>query len=566
MRAISSANPNRNGSWFTKESMERSIGTFVNKPILGYFKQGDFVSHNGEWKVDGETDLPYFDTWDTEGERILGIIRESDERKIIQGSDGLYWITFTCALWSQYNFKQVKRLIKDARRAKKNGGPAKNISVEVDILDYEMLENGVMKINEFELIGVTILGSRNGIKVEPGIENAELSVVDVMGRELYDRQVQALRLAYEKLDNSTEVKEEKNMEEVLNSTEEFEQNVATEEVVTDTSISETSDSSTENFEDTCSETEGASCECGTAAEAEEACGEERTDECGGKCEEVCPDCGKAPCECEEKAVECGGTHEAMDAESCEAKETIREENSCEECEECEHAPMRDVAWLISSFDWQDGDIAECLEYYQNAPEEIDNREYIINVLARSLASVRGIMADLTALAAVIAEGRVEDEKITYERKLQEYPDHYAVIKAYESLLDEKKEVEEKLSVASEQIAKFEHAEFVSEAKKLIASSKISKEIGAEFSQKCESGEIASLEDLRVKVAMALLEQNMATPAEESAEGVINENTGVEVSFSAPVSAPDTSSVFASKEDSKKSSMSSWDRLRDYTGK
>jgi len=404
MRAISSANPNRNGSWFTKESMERSIGTFVNKPILGYFKQGDFVSHNGEWKVDGETDLPYFDTWDTEGERILGIIRESDERKIIQGSDGLYWITFTCALWSQYNFKQVKRLIKDARRAKKNGGPAKNISVEVDILDYEMLENGVMKINEFELIGVTILGSRNGIKVEPGIENAELSVVDVMGRELYDRQVQALRLAYEKLDNSTEVKKEKNMEEVLNSTEEFEQNVATEEVVTDTSISETSDSSTENFEDTCSETEGASCECGAAVEAEEACGEERTDECGGKCEEVCPDCGKAPCECEEKAVECGGRHEAIDAEPCEEKETIREENSCEECEECEHAPMRDVAWLISSFDWQDGDIAECLEYYQNAPEEIENREYIINVLSRSLNSVRGILADLTNLAAVIAEG------------------------------------------------------------------------------------------------------------------------------------------------------------------
>ena len=564
MRAISSANPNRNGSWFTKESMERSIGTFVNKPILGYFKQGDFVSHNGEWKVDGETDLPYFDTWDTEGERILGIIRESDERKIIQGSDGLYWITFTCALWSQYNFKQVKRLIKDARRAKKNGGPAKNISVEVDILDYEMLENGVMKINEFELIGVTILGSRNGIKVEPGIENAELSVVDVMGRELYDRQVQALRLAYEKLDNSTEVKEEKNMEEVLNSTEEFEQNVATEEVVTDTSISETSDSSTENFEDTCSETEGASCECGTAAEADEACGEERTDECGGKCEEVCPDCGKAPCECEEKAVECGGRHEAVDAESCEAKETIREENSCEECEECEHAPMRDVAWLISSFDWQDGDIAECLEYYQNAPEEIENREYIINVLSRSLNSVRGILADLTNLAAVIAEGQVDDEKLTYESKLQQYPDHYALIKAYEKLDGEKAAIENELQSASEIIAKFEHAEFVASAKKLIASSKISSEIATEFTQKCESGEINSLDDLRVKVAMALLEQNMATAPEQVQE---EETDGAsEMSFSAPISTPDTNSVFTKKEDSKKASVSSWDRLRDYANR
>ena len=70
MKAISSANPNVNGSWFTKESMERSLGTFVNKPVLGYFKNDDFVSHNGEWVYDPETDSDYFDT--SNGERILG--------------------------------------------------------------------------------------------------------------------------------------------------------------------------------------------------------------------------------------------------------------------------------------------------------------------------------------------------------------------------------------------------------------------------------------------------------------------------------------------------------------
>lgn len=48
MKAISSANPNRNNSWFTRESMEKGIKTFKNKPILGYFENGDFVSHNGE--------------------------------------------------------------------------------------------------------------------------------------------------------------------------------------------------------------------------------------------------------------------------------------------------------------------------------------------------------------------------------------------------------------------------------------------------------------------------------------------------------------------------------------
>ena len=61
MKVISDANPNNNGSWFTVESMQKALPTFKNKPILGYFNNGDFVSHNGEWKKDtGTTDSsPY---------------------------------------------------------------------------------------------------------------------------------------------------------------------------------------------------------------------------------------------------------------------------------------------------------------------------------------------------------------------------------------------------------------------------------------------------------------------------------------------------------------------------
>ena len=62
MRAISTANPNRNNSWFTKESLLGSKDSFKNKPILGYWENGDFVSHNGEWKEDPETKLDYWDT------------------------------------------------------------------------------------------------------------------------------------------------------------------------------------------------------------------------------------------------------------------------------------------------------------------------------------------------------------------------------------------------------------------------------------------------------------------------------------------------------------------------
>ena len=59
MRAISTANPNRNNSWFTEDSLERSKETFINKPILGYFENGDFVSHNGDWSYDSETAMEY---------------------------------------------------------------------------------------------------------------------------------------------------------------------------------------------------------------------------------------------------------------------------------------------------------------------------------------------------------------------------------------------------------------------------------------------------------------------------------------------------------------------------
>ena len=83
MRAISSANPNRNNSWFTPESMVAALPSFINKPILGYFENGDFVSHNGEWGYDSETELDYWDTLGNKGERVLGLIRESDTVNVI---------------------------------------------------------------------------------------------------------------------------------------------------------------------------------------------------------------------------------------------------------------------------------------------------------------------------------------------------------------------------------------------------------------------------------------------------------------------------------------------------
>lgn len=211
MRAVSSANPNANNTWFTPESLEEAIPSFYNKPILGYFENGDFVSHNGVWNSDKELGLQYWDTLGSRGERILGLIRSEDTVEIVQDETGVSWINLTCALWTQYSYKQVKRLLKDAKRSQKFGGPTKAVSVEVDVLDYDMLPNGVMKINKFNLVGITILGSQNGKEVLPGIEGAELSVMEVLGTDAYAKQETELHLAYAKLDNS-EIKEEDSVE------------------------------------------------------------------------------------------------------------------------------------------------------------------------------------------------------------------------------------------------------------------------------------------------------------------------------------------------------------------
>jgi len=195
--AISNAEPNRNGSSFTIDSMKRGVETFIDKPILGFFNSSnDFESHNGKMGYDKELEQEYWDN--SHGEQILGFIRNSDSREIVE-KDGLMWIKCTAMIYTQYNYKQVKRLLKDKR---------KKVSVEVRIKDSEM-RNGIEYINDFELTGITILGSKNGIPIKEGIEGAHLSVLDLIDEARYNNQRQALVFAYSELNDEKE--EEKDL-------------------------------------------------------------------------------------------------------------------------------------------------------------------------------------------------------------------------------------------------------------------------------------------------------------------------------------------------------------------
>lgn len=183
---VSDAEPNRNGSCFTLESMNRCLDSFTNMPILGYFNEyGDFEGHNAKPGYDAELQNEF---WDNEnGEQILGFMRESDERRIVT-KDNLHWIYCTAMIYTQYNYRQVKRLLKDKR---------KKISIEVNFKDTEV-RNDIVYVKDFEVLGITILGSRKGAPVIEGIPGAHLSVLDKVGR--LDEQRTAICFAYHELE------------------------------------------------------------------------------------------------------------------------------------------------------------------------------------------------------------------------------------------------------------------------------------------------------------------------------------------------------------------------------
>lgn len=518
MKAISSANPNRNRSWFTPEAMEKALPTFYNKPILGCFDNGDFVSHNGTWEKDGETGLSYWNTLGSKGERILGLIRSEDEVKIVE-EGGLQWITLTCALWTQYSFKQVKRLLKDALRAQKEGGPTKNISVEIDVLDYDDLPNGIMKINDFKLVGITILGSRNGKKVEPGIEDAELSVLDMVGTDNYEKQSSELRMAYAKLDGS-EAKEE-----------------AT-EMLTD--------------EEKKPEEEKKEFESDPEGKKEDNPEEEKKTEDECHLEETEPE--------DEKEEGEGGENEP------EPKKMDEEdpEGHGEERHDDEPNPaidnIFDIARLMSNTIYDIHDFDCCINYYMENRDTIKNADYVVAVIKRARKNAEKIITLFAKAVGSLAEDS-EDKDPAEEEKLLSYEDCEESCHKYEELEAKcasaehecgefEKKIEDLSKIHEEnekKIAEFEHKEFVSKAKEFIISSGCEKSIQEKFCKECENGKYHDIDTLKTDIAVAVF---------DSSRNKVGNND-----ISLPISNPEVFSGDKAEKSPKK--KSSWDTLNAY---
>lgn len=528
MKAISDANPNVNGSWFTPEAMERALPTFKNKPILGYFGDGDFGSHNGILKKDNETELEFWDTLGSKGERILGVIRSEDSVEIKE-IDGLHWITLTCVLWTQYCYRQVKRLLKDAIKAKKNGGPTKNISVEIEVTDSEVLENGVEKINNFNLLGITILGSRNGVPIQPGIEGAELSIVDIMGKDIYEKQSQALRMAYAKFegkeipdkeDFGMEMEEEKKAEES--------------EVKKEDEAACPSEPVKENEEAGC-DPQPTSMEGNVPA----------VEKCA---EEVCPNCGKPmkDCICSKQGEPKKENESVADIENEESENKSKPD------------PVCDLAWLLIDLDDDVKRAKATLKYYEDDYDG-KGKEYLLAFIRRIVGNLESLKEDAGEVLAKTMSGDFEpsEEETEFESSMSQ---ECSFSKLYAKYTEEKKSCEEKdakikemeesmskcadYDALKEKVASFEKKEFLSNAKTLIETAGLEETVSAGFVKACEDGKYSSVDDLKKDVALAAFENR----------------TQIKETFAAPVTTPEMPAPGKAETPEKKTN---WDVLRDY---
>ena len=528
--------------------MEKGIETFKNKPILGYFGNNDFESHNGEYKNDPETGLDYWDTSGTKGERILGFIRSEDEVKIVEDENGLSWICLTCVLWVQYNFKQVKRLLKDARRAKENGGPTKNISVEVDITDYEVLPNKVIKINDFNLVGITILGSRNGIKIEPGIEGAELSVMDVTGNEFFAQQQQALRLAYEKLGGKANEETKKEGYSQVNEVENKEQ----------LNAESTPEVEAEKVE---FEAEPAVCpECGqdpcVCEKADDAADDKTEDNCKMEEDKSTEDEEtKTEEECKMSTDKSNDEEEEEDSEEKNCKmsseDQPQEETPAEENSEPEKFNLQgdatviyDLTYVLRSFTDLVGGLDSTVNYYSNYVDEefVSKKDTVISFATRMRNCAAECLQETTAMIADLANG-LTDERKMYEQEISQY--------TLKTLFEQFKEIKAERDELKSEFGKIERQEFLNAAQEIINSvSELEEEKGKEFYSKCENGEINSIDDLKAKVAVEVTFSKKTNPQPKVVE-----------SYSAPINEPSTDSF--NKKEEKKGKKSQWEALNDY---
>lgn len=167
-------NLNRNGSFISKENMEKALSTIYNRPILGKIIQNDkgeydFDQHNMQVVADDQdpqkTKLHY-------EEQPIGIIPESGNAHLRYDSEqDKTYVNVNGLIFSDYG-NEAESIIK------RKGGTKVSVELAIKDMSYNAKEN-YMEILDFEFRGVTALGEHVG----EGMLGSKMTLSDFSAKE-----------------------------------------------------------------------------------------------------------------------------------------------------------------------------------------------------------------------------------------------------------------------------------------------------------------------------------------------------------------------------------------------
>lgn len=159
---------NPNGSYISKETVERNLKTISNIPIIGEFsvEAENFKGHGGEVLITEEGEMDYIHTTSP-----LGVVPESADIywESITDKEGVereYLVVDGIYMWNRYE-KEVLALKEDEFGQ----------SMEIEVDDYEFNEDeNHIRIEDFSFSALCILGiDKNGAeRVKPAFDDAKI--------------------------------------------------------------------------------------------------------------------------------------------------------------------------------------------------------------------------------------------------------------------------------------------------------------------------------------------------------------------------------------------------------
>ena len=277
---IMSSGKNYNGSDFVIDSLDKAKDTISYSPILANIIERedgelDFNGHdvNVEMNVDYNGNVTIKEKY---VEYPVGVFINNSAEKIYDEENDSYFLQAQGYLWRVYNeaYEILKR------------DEVKDVSMEIEVNQGAYREeDGFYEIHDFNILGVTLLGNGN----LPAIEHSKIEF-SVKKNEEYEENLNELKKLLENFNRKEVnlVEENKNFEteEIVETPNEVKEQDFSEEVVEEqVEFAEEE----EKEEEVCPECGKNPCECEEEKEEEEFA--------------TCPECGKDPCECEEKEEE-----------------------------------------------------------------------------------------------------------------------------------------------------------------------------------------------------------------------------------------------------------------------